>query len=288
MFKYKFLCVLFFLGSLSCVVTRGPQPLGEKILRSYPSSYEAKFEKKFSKFFYINLDGGKRSLERRKKMEAAFRPSFGDKLSRFSAVCGRDLKYSRMLPFAIQKVKLPKGGSVPYKGALLGGLSQGEFGCYLSHYQIWKEIAEDKNNDHIYLVTEDDLTPRSFFKERLLSTLYHAPKDWELLFLYSYQAEYWGCHYNPLKLHDSKRFLILDRNCTPGLVAYVLRPATARKLVKEALPVSNAVDRKIGEDFIGKKKIKVYAAYPELVETEAWSGSIIDEMGGRHWGVSEE
>ena len=264
-------------GAFGC---QTPEPLSQEELTSYPAGFEAEFKKNFMGLTYINLDEGERSTKRRAEIEENFSSDFWN-LERFKGVYGPAIEYKRMKPLIAQKITTPEGRELSYKGEIFGGLSKGELGVQISHFLVWEKIASDPNEDHIYFVAEDDMDPVDFFKERFLSALYHAPKDWELLYLFSFQNHFWGCHYGPLELTSSKRFLILDKKCTPGMVSYLIRPKGARALLEGALPFQDTVDQRVGRKFIQTGKLKIYSLYPEIIKHIPFEDSVIKDMGGR-------
>jgi len=129
---------------------------------------------------------------------------------------------------------------------------------------------------HIYLVAEDDIIPKSDFKKLLISALYHAPKDWGMIFLFSNQSKWWGCHHSNVDVTEAKRFLKLDKRCIPGTVAYLIHPESAKRIMENVLPFRNATDRRVKEDLIIRKGVKVFATYPEILTTV--DESVIDEV----------
>uniref|UniRef100_A0A8C1SBT2 procollagen galactosyltransferase n=1 Tax=Cyprinus carpio TaxID=7962 RepID=A0A8C1SBT2_CYPCA len=71
--------------------------------------------------------------------------------------------------------------SDPYHGR---PLTRGELGCFLSHYNIWKEIVD--RGLKTSLVLEDDLRFEIFFKRRLqnlMSEVESEGLDWDLIYI---------------------------------------------------------------------------------------------------------
>ena len=264
-----------------------PLPLSDEELKFYPSSFNQTFKDRFQGLYVINLDDHEPSAIRRTKMQEFFSET-PLSLQFFQAIYGKDISYKQHNP-SVQTLRevSTEGFPITYKGSPApGGLSAGELGNYLSHFFLWKMVAEDPNPDHIYLLSEDDITPLDNFTDRFKSMLAHAPEDWELIFLYSNQGEDWGCHHGDYDDYDSfdetssKRFIRLEKACTPGLVTYALNSKGARILMDNALPLSLPSDVLVGHKLIGQKKIKAYAAYPEIVTTIVnGKDSILNSMG---------
>ena len=275
-FRFLSLTFLFFL----CFCTPKPNP--DEVLGLYPEAYEKEFEKNFSKTFFINLLDHKVSLTRREKMESSVLSDPLFSLTHFPAVYGTKISYERESSI-LQEITLPLGRKLTYLGKERAfhkkGLSEGELGNFISHYLLWEKISQDFDDNHIYLITEDDVTPVANFKKRFISAFYHAPDDWELLYFYSNQAYGWGCPPRKFDLVKSKRFVTLNKKCIPGTVTYALKPPTARKLMENALPFSEATDERINSEFIVPGTMKIYATFPELVKTPVYKASIIDQMG---------
>ena len=277
--KKRFLISLcLFILMTACVsLPRSSQILTHEELTSYPKEFEIDFEKRFQKFYYINLDLPGTSADRKKEMEDYFRSDFSQ-LERFPGVIGSQLVFSEKDSNGVQRVTLPSGRILPHKPTCLNKLTPGELGCAMSHYLVWEKISKDPEKNHIYLVAEDDIIPKSDFKKRLISSVYNAPKDWGMIFLFSYQSKWWGCHHSNVDVIESKRFLNLNKRCIPGGVAYLITPESAKKVMENVLPFRNAIDRMVRDDLIIRRGVKVFAAYPEMLSTR--EDSVIDEVDG--------
>uniref|UniRef100_A0A8P4G5V5 procollagen galactosyltransferase n=1 Tax=Dicentrarchus labrax TaxID=13489 RepID=A0A8P4G5V5_DICLA len=78
-------------------------------------------------------------------------------------------------------IKMLPGYKDPYHGR---PLTKGELGCFLSHYNIWKEIVD--RGLQTSLVIEDDLRFEVFFKRRLQALLQEVTThklDWDLIYI---------------------------------------------------------------------------------------------------------
>ncbi|KAL2086344.1 hypothetical protein ACEWY4_017403 [Coilia grayii] len=94
------------------------------------------------------------------------------------AVDGKALNVSQIEELGIRM--LP-GYSDPYHGR---PLTKGELGCFLSHYNIWKEIVS--RGLKTSLVIEDDLRFEVFFKRRLQNLMQEVESqglDWDLIYI---------------------------------------------------------------------------------------------------------
>lgn len=144
-----------------------------------PSRYLAKPDKNpdkmgFDEVFMINL---KRRDDRRERMLRALREQEID-CKVIAAVDGKAMNESEINAMGIHM--LP-GYSDPYHGR---PLTRGELGCFLSHYNIWKEIVD--RGLKTSLVLEDDLRFEIFFKRRLqnlMSEVESKGLDWDLIYI---------------------------------------------------------------------------------------------------------
>ncbi|KAK9732200.1 Glycosyltransferase family 25 (LPS biosynthesis protein) [Popillia japonica] len=79
---------------------------------------------------------------------------------------------------ALKHIKFLPNYADPYHKR---AMTMGEIGCFLSHYNIWKEIV-DKEYDSI-LVLEDDIRFEPFFRSKVQSLMQevHQLGDWDLI-----------------------------------------------------------------------------------------------------------
>uniref|UniRef100_A0A9J8A0B4 procollagen galactosyltransferase n=1 Tax=Cyprinus carpio carpio TaxID=630221 RepID=A0A9J8A0B4_CYPCA len=144
-----------------------------------PSRYVPKPVKRpdkmdFDEVFMINL---KRRVDRRERMLRALREQEID-CKIIAAVDGKAMNVSEIHAMGIHM--LPSY-SDPYHGR---PLTRGELGCFLSHYNIWKEIVD--RGLKTSLVLEDDLRFEIFFKRRLqnlMSEVESEGLDWDLIYI---------------------------------------------------------------------------------------------------------
>lgn len=128
----------------------------------------------FDEVFMINL---KRRQDRRERMLRALHEQEID-CRLVEAVDGKAMNTSQVEAMGIQM--LP-GYRDPYHGR---PLTKGELGCFLSHYNIWKEVADRGLQKS--LVFEDDLRFEIFFKRRLMNLMRDVEReglDWDLIYV---------------------------------------------------------------------------------------------------------
>ncbi|TNN70398.1 Procollagen galactosyltransferase 1 [Liparis tanakae] len=132
----------------------------------------------FDEVFMINLQ---RRTDRRERMMSALDKQ-GITCKVIAAVDGKATNISDIHTMGIHM--LP-GYNDPYHGR---PLTKGELGCFLSHYNIWKEIVERRLETS--LVIEDDLRFEIFFKRRLKNLMREVEDerlDWDLMSDYMQQ-----------------------------------------------------------------------------------------------------
>ncbi|XP_057565320.1 procollagen galactosyltransferase 1 isoform X2 [Hippopotamus amphibius kiboko] len=128
----------------------------------------------FDEVFMINL---KRRQDRRERMLRALQEQEIE-CRLVEAVDGKAMNTSQVEALGIQM--LP-GYQDPYHGR---PLTKGELGCFLSHYNIWKEVVDRGLQKS--LVIEDDLRFEIFFKRRLMNLMRDVEQeglDWDLIYV---------------------------------------------------------------------------------------------------------
>jgi GR25 family glycosyltransferase involved in LPS biosynthesis len=129
--------------------------------------------------------------------------------------------------------------------------TRGAIGCYLSHLNIIKKIAEsDKNYGIIF---EDDAIIHPYFYDILIKKLDNIPNDWDILLLGGICMD--GVYYDDYI--DIKNFY--------GTECYIIKKESAIKLV----PVlDKLIDLQIDAELVKLNKnkyINIYQIYPVLV-----------------------
>merc|ERR1719225_1610735 len=123
--------------------------------------------------YLINLD---RRPDRLRNMEAIFNELNVD-FKRVKAVDGKvDVNPGYMRKNGIEMMS---DFSEPYHGR---AMTYGEIGCFMSHYNIWKDVIE--NDFEEIIVFEDDVRFEPFFRQKLNAVRQELEKmDWDLVFL---------------------------------------------------------------------------------------------------------
>ncbi|KAG9337839.1 hypothetical protein JZ751_027490 [Albula glossodonta] len=160
-----------FLHSLLEVMVRNP-PVEPSSFIPVPTKQPDKIG--FDEVFMINLQ--RRPDRRERMLRTLYEQEIACKVT--AAVDGNAMNVSQIHDMGIHM--LP-GYSDPYHGR---PLTKGELGCFLSHYNIWKEIVE--RGLKASLVIEDDLRFEVFFKRRLqnlMKELKSEGLDWDLIYI---------------------------------------------------------------------------------------------------------
>uniref|UniRef100_A0A8B9HTU2 Collagen beta(1-O)galactosyltransferase 2 n=1 Tax=Astyanax mexicanus TaxID=7994 RepID=A0A8B9HTU2_ASTMX len=126
----------------------------------------------FDEVYLINL---RRREDRRQRMLSTLEV-LGIEVTLTDAVDGKALNSSQLQALGIEM--LP-GYKDPYSDRVL---TRGEIGCFLSHFNIWKEVKQQKQ----VLVLEDDVRFELNFKTRLntiMEDAKHAHLSWDLIYV---------------------------------------------------------------------------------------------------------
>ncbi|XP_043550645.1 procollagen galactosyltransferase 1 [Chiloscyllium plagiosum] len=128
----------------------------------------------FDEIFLINL---KRRPDRRMRMlNSLHEQEIACKV--IDAVDGRAFNSTQIKALGINMMPNYED---PYSGR---PLTKGEMGCFLSHYNVWKEIVDRGLQTSV--VIEDDLRFEIFFKRRLKYLMKEVEKvalDWDLIYI---------------------------------------------------------------------------------------------------------
>jgi len=129
--------------------------------------------------------------------------------------------------------------------------TRGAVGCYLSHLNIMKQIA---NSDKDYgIVFEDDATIHPQFYANMMKKMKNIPNDWDILLLGGICMN--GTYYNDYV--DVKNFY--------GTECYIIKKQSAIKIVRM---LNKLIELQIDAELVKlnkNKKIKLYQIYPVLV-----------------------
>jgi len=221
--------------------------------------------------FMINLDRRKDRFERMKYNMNLL----GIDFKHVSAVDGKQLNPNYI---SENKIEMLPEFSEPYHGR---PLTYGEIGCFMSHYNIWKEII-DRDLDKV-LVFEDDIRYEAFFKPKLnhlLEELETIRDKWDLVYIgrkiLHNSVEDW--------LKGSEQLVHVDY--TYWTLAYILTKKGAEKLiaaeplskmlpVDEYLPIMyNRHPNETWSKYFHQRDLIALSVHPLLVHPTHYTGEI--------------
>ena len=207
----------------------------------------------FMRAVCINLD---KNDERWLSIKTSYGESdlhaYNVKLRRFSAYVGKDLE--------LEKVMSPEGLAELVKVERRGyrthhyQMTRGAVGCFLSHWEVYVELANDSDND-CYLVLEDDalVNPKIAAKMSELS----VPADWDLILLDVTRMR------EPVisVTHD-----ISKATAFWGTQGYLVNKKAAKKICDafDADPIDAQIDARLSY-MIQAENLKVYVLKEKLV-----------------------
>jgi len=196
--------------------------------------------------FMINMDKDK---DRQANFFSAYSKSdFSDKkINRFSAIVGKNENPSKWLTSdSITKLQqIEKTGYRTHHH----DITRGGLGCFLSHYNLAKQLLRDDKID-AYLIFEDDTTVLPFTYNKIKESLKYLPNDWDYVLFYTIRA---------VGRKENNFFNILKSFW--GMNCYIINKTGAKKLVDEV--EKNKIDGQIDcylSKMIQQNKIKIYAS----------------------------
>ena len=117
--------------------------------------------------------------------------------------------------------------------------SEGQLGCYLSHFQLWKHII--KSNIDLAIVLEDDVKIYNNFNKNIDTIYENLPVKFDYVHLFIHPDK------QNIQYLDGKDGDIIPAEDNFGTVAYMVSFRGAKRLVKltELLKIQAPVDRQI-------------------------------------------
>jgi len=222
----------------------------ERSQKNIPNAYELNSERQFVSLPpYINIVHLERRPDRKKSTIEKLSQAGIDKYQFITAVDGRELILTKT------QYEMFQGNDF--------GSKRGVVGCALSHYNLWKQLLEDKDHNY-YLIMEDDCTLSENFKENL-EILKKEMEKKDVVFLgYSMfekerekvKKEY-NCSTSTVKLATLNKSLYIG-----GFFCYLINKNGAKKMVKYI--AKNGI--KHGIDYLMKivPNINAYETRPQL------------------------
>lgn len=199
--------------------------------------------------YLINLDKNKDRLEAfiEQYMSCDLR---SHQIKRLSAVDGQKIENieDKVTPKAfaeIQEVEKTGYRTKHYQ------LTRGAIGCYLSHMQVYQQIA---NGDKDYgLIFEDDVIIDKKIFKKLNEVIVNIPDDWDMLLL--------SCHCIVCEKMD----MYYDTGKFFWLHCYIVKKTSANKVISylNSNKIGKQIDSELS-DMIGEGLLKVYCLKESL------------------------
>lgn len=183
--------------------------------------------KYFDKCYVINLnetDEGKLRWQRINKIN-----EFAGILTKFDGVYGKN----RNKQLYDNKIVNTKWDSSIWKYNNKNGifnLSDSEIGCCLSHYLLWKKLANSKNLNKIMIFEDDANKPINNYFKYLDIIHNEVPKDWDIILIGYVLLDSEKISKNIVKV---KNFILLHN--------YIINKKGAKKLLNN-LPINAPLD----------------------------------------------
>lgn len=195
--------------------------------------------------YLINLDKNQARLDNSKRQFAKENIAF----SRIEAVNGWEMSDED-----IKQVYDARTANLRYKYPLI----KPEIGCYLSHIEAWRQIAE--SGEEGGFVFEDDFKVIAPLAP-VLEALTESAENWGITKMFSIKKHPKILHWKPLTNYNDLAVPFQVPTC---LLAYAIRAETAQKLVKSSIPFFRPVDE--DHKFFWEKDLKVSLVHPSPVE----------------------
>jgi GR25 family glycosyltransferase involved in LPS biosynthesis len=202
------------------------------------------------KVIYINLEKDK---DRNKKMIKTLKEN-NIKYYRKNAVYGKNLNINNIDNRIIDSIGLEDIKNKNYKFGL--SLTMGGIGCAISHYEIIKNISEDKDNNNKYIILEDDINFQKNLISNIQKVLKSAPNNWDIIYI----------GYGPIS-DDYKNkkinYNFYKTNRVHGTFGYILNKKGAKKILN-LFPIKYQIDTAL---YLASRnnKINSYIYKPQLI-----------------------
>lgn len=177
-------------------------------------------------------------------------------MQRYSAIVGKDVYANNWLtPYAnieLEQTERNKYRLYHYQ------LTMGGIGCFLSHYNLMKQLIDDPKNDY-YFIMEDDIVFSKNTFHTVNHSFFNAPTDWDML-LFGY--------IRLVKNTNISNTDFIKLNSFWGTQGYVISKKGAKKLVDEvdANKIDGQIDAYLSR-MIQQDKINIYAYKIPLITT---------------------
>ena len=182
-------------------------------------------------------------------------------INRYEAIVGKQVPPENWLSNdALTESQLieKKGFRTHHHSVTRGGL-----GCFLSHYNLAKQLIQDKSVD-AYLIFEDDTAMLPTTYNKIIKSLQDSPKDWDILLFYTIRAV---GHSENNTFNKLKSFW--------GMNCYILNKNGAKKFVNEVdkTKIDGQVDCYLSR-MIQQQKMNIYSSKTHFVSSNSMDTNI--------------
>jgi glycosyl transferase, family 25 len=147
-----------------------------------------------------------------------------------------------------------------------------EIGCYLSHMECWRKIAEGQALGGI--IFEDDFSASADLAEILAEICADSLRDWDVMKLFTFDADQ-----KVVKERQIGRYrLVVPYRVPTCLIGYVLTREAARRLAESSVPFFRPVDEDM--KYYWEKDLRVALVLPAPItvgDQQAVTGTIGNE-----------
>jgi GR25 family glycosyltransferase involved in LPS biosynthesis len=185
---------------------------------------------------------------------------YGEEIT-FMGVDGRDLTISDIEKLMIEGIIMPSSNAditfqdkerLTYMPKFRRFIKAGEFGCFLSHISIWKDIVKN-NIDYAVILEDDVLFEKEEFERNMKIIMENAPENFDTISIFKNKEQR-----NRKFLDYNDIFHSVDPE-TWGTVGYIISlKGAAEKLKHTAYPISFPVDYAISEHGFRTKNSYLY------------------------------
>jgi len=200
------------------------------------------------KKYVINLERSKDRLDMFIKMN---KKHIGD-VNVFKAVDGKELNIEKqgddMYKIKLNKYECHLSSWKSKRIHNKGLMTNGEFGCAITHMLLYKQLLNDKECD-CYMILEDDvycLVNENMFKEYMDD----LPNDFDLIQLSTSQWYPYSQYYQSVNKHYSNIY----KRYFNGTMSYIISKKGAQKIIDHTLvEINNTADDVLSSSFLRKE-----------------------------------
>ena len=200
------------------------------------------------KMFCLTL---KETPARRQYAEDNFK-QHGLDVTFFEGIHAKNFGLNTVIPYMDDQPYWKPGDGSPYY------ITQGQVGCILSHYMLWKTISYLPDEE--ILIFEDDVVLCDNFKEKLLDYKSRLPDDWQYVFV--------GHCCVPDDPYRYKKAENIFTTSHPPMCthAYMIKKESTKVLIETNSVAWSHIDIQIQKRTLINNKLKYYVFLPSLAE----------------------